>query len=274
MKKGVAILVFLLGLLIFLYPMISRFYYRVNNTRVVADFTAGKETLDQEEINRRWSLAKAYNASLNGNTEFHDPYVDDIKKGVENYARMLEVREKIGVIRIPKLDITEPIFAGTSEEVLQKGVGHMEFTSLPIGGKSTHSVLTGHRGLPNAKIFTDLNKMEIGDLFFIENIKETIAYKVDQIKIIEPHVFEDLYIVPGKDYCTLLTCTPYMINSHRLLVRGERTDYSEEELKEALAEAHWKYILKVVAVVLVAILILALIIRRILKRRRQRRARR
>src|SRR3712207_2846628 len=146
------------------------------------------------------------------------------------YARMLEVHEKIGYIQIPSLDLSLPIYAGTAETVLQKGVGHMEGTSLPIGGESTHCVLTAHTGLNTARMFTDIDKLKKGDIFLVENIKETLAYKVDNIQVIEPTDFSSLVIVPKEDHITLLTCTPYMVNSHRLLVRGIRTEYNKETL--------------------------------------------
>lgn len=248
-RRIFAKLVFLLGFLIFIYPVISRLYYRVETTKVVSDFSEGKRQLDQEEINKRYALAKAYNAALSGKTQaFHDPYVDNVEQGVANYAHMLEVREKIGVIRIPSIEVEEPIYAGTSEEVLQKGTGHLEYTSLPIGGESTHAVITGHRGLPDKRIFTPLDKMKEGDVFYIENIKETIAYEVDQIKVIEPTDFEDLKIVEGKDYVTLLTCTPYMINTHRLLVRGHRVPYVPEKAEKEVKEAKSRWWIKIAAI--------------------------
>ena len=133
----------------------------------------------------------------------------------------------VGHIQIPKIGTDIPIRAGSSEDVLQQGAGHLEGTSLPIGGKSTHTVITAHRGLPNAKLFRNLDQLAYGDVFYISNIKETIAYKVDKIQVVEPSDFEPVLVVENKDYATLLTCTPYMINSHRLLVRGERIPYHE-----------------------------------------------
>lgn len=254
-----SVLIFLLGLAIFLYPVISRFYYRIETTKVVSDFKEGKEQLNPEEIKRRMALARAYNAMLSGHGQtFHDPYVSNVEEGVANYARMLEVREKIGVIRIPCIDVEEPIYAGTSEDVLQKGTGHMEYTSLPVGGDSTHSVITGHRGLPDKKIFSALNNVKEKDRFYIENIEQILAYEVDQIKVIEPSVFDDLQIVQGKDYVTLLTCTPYMINSHRLLVRGHRIPYVPEVAKQDMNRAQLQFMIKM-AVVLLIILLLFLL---------------
>lgn len=254
-----SVLIFLLGLAIFLYPVISRFYYRIETTKVVSDFKEGKEQLNPEEIKRRMALARAYNAMLSGHGQtFHDPYVSNVEEGVANYARMLEVREKIGVIRIPCIDVEEPIYAGTSEDVLQKGTGHMEYTSLPVGGDSTHSVITGHRGLPDKKIFSALNNVKEKDRFYIENIEQILAYEVDQIKVIEPSVFDDLQIVQGKDYVTLLTCTPYMINSHRLLVRGHRIPYVPEVAKQDMNRAQLKFMIKMAVVLLIILLIFLL----------------
>ena len=136
------------------------------------------------------------------------------------------VGESIGYITIPKIDAELPIYEGSSAEVLQKGVGHMEQSSYPVGGEGTHSVLTGHRGLPDAELFTRLDELEIGDKFYLHVLDEILAYQVDQIKVVEPNETGDLDIIPGEDYCTLVTCTPYAINTHRLLVRGVRTAYN------------------------------------------------
>ena len=273
LRTAFQILIFVVGLLIFIYPMISRYYYRVESTKVVEDFSVGKKALSDETINKRIALANAYNASLSGMHDFKDPYVNNIKEGIKNYAHMLEVREKIGVVRIPKIDVNLPIFAGTGEDVLQNGVGHMEYTSLPVGGESTHSILTAHRGLPNAKLFSDLNLIEEGDLFYVENLKETLAYEVDQIKVIEPSVFDDLLIVPNEDLCTLLTCTPYMINSHRLLVRGHRVPYNEEDLNKELQKAKLIKVIKfiIIAFGIIIVLILFMILLKRIRRKSKRR---
>lgn len=155
----------------------------------------------------------------------NNPISEMEKKGIKNYMNMLDANEKVGFIEIPKIDQKIPIYIGTSEEVLLKGAGHLEGTSLPIGGKNTHSVITAHSGLPEARLFTDLDKMEIGDKFYINILEEVIAYKVNQILVIDPYDFEHILVVKDKDYSTLLTCTPTSINSHRLLVRGERVPY-------------------------------------------------
>ncbi len=221
-----------LGILIISYPMVSRMYYYNVSQKNIDEFKEGVKKITSEEILQRISLAKSYNDSLS-NINVEDPYMrKKHEEGKNEYARMLEVQEKIGYIQIPSLDLSLPIYAGTSESVLQKGVGHMEGTSLPIGGESTHCILTAHTGLNTARMFTDIDKLKKGDIFLIENIKETLAYKVDAIQVIEPTDFSQLVIVPKEDYVTLLTCTPYMVNSHRLLVRGVRTEYIKKSVDE------------------------------------------
>lgn len=218
--------IFTLGLLIFSYPLISQKYYEIKAEDEVITFTKAAKELAPEDLDRRMALAAAYNRTLDP-SRLADPYTDMEKAGRAEYARMLEVEEMLGHIRIPKIKVDIPIRAGSSEDVLQKGAGHLEGTSLPIGGDSTHTVITAHRGLPNAKLFRNLDQLAYGDIFYITNIKETIAYKVDKIQVVEPSDFEPVLVVERKDYATLLTCTPYMINSHRLLVRGVRIPYQE-----------------------------------------------
>ncbi|MDU6783118.1 class C sortase [uncultured Peptoniphilus sp.] len=229
------IFIFILGLAIMTYPMISNWYYRIESNNQVADYKEARDLLSDEEIGRRIRLAKIYNDNL-GNVTPKDPYSEEEKhKAIENYAQMLELRTKIGVINIPSIDVELPIYAGTNEEILQKGAGHLEGTSLPIGGESTHTVITAHSGLPTARLFTDLQKVKMGEKFYIENIAGTLAYEVDHIDVIDPSDFQQLLVVPGKDYATLLTCTPIMINTHRLIVRGHRVPYVpevDEKVKE------------------------------------------
>lgn len=217
------------------YPMISNWYYRIESNNQVADYKEARDLLSDEEIQRRLRLAKIYNDNL-GNVTPKDPYSEEEKhKAIENYAQMLELRTKIGVINIPSIDVELPIYAGTNEEILQKGAGHLEGTSLPIGGESTHTVITAHSGLPSARLFTDLQKVKMGEKFYIDNIAGTLAYEVDHIDVIDPSDFSQLLVVPEKDYATLLTCTPIMINTHRLIVRGHRVPYVpevDEKVKE------------------------------------------
>lgn len=262
------ILLFITGFLIASYPIISNWYYTVENNNQIVDFKEAVDEMSQAEIDERIDLARAYNETLDP-SKLADPYTDREKKGVENYARMLEAREKIGYLDVPKINQQIPVYAGTSEDVLQKACGHLEGTSLPIGGMSTHSVITAHRGLPQVKLFRDLDKMQVGDVFYYTNVKETLAYQVDQILVIEPWNFDPVLVVEGKDYMTLLTCTPYMINSHRLLVRGHRIPYVPEEKEEAEDKAKFNY--KDLIVPGFVILLLIIIIFIYIKRRRRRR---
>lgn len=267
-KNWKIILLFITGLLIASYPIISNWYYTVENNNQIVDFKEAVDEMSQAEIDERIDLARAYNETLDP-SKLADPYTDREKKGVENYARMLEAREKIGYLDVPKINQQIPVYAGTSEDVLQKACGHLEGTSLPIGGKSTHSVITAHRGLPQVKLFRDLDKMEVGDVFYYTNVKETLAYQVDQILVIEPWNFDPVLVVEGKDYMTLLTCTPYMINSHRLLVRGHRIPYVPEEKDEAEDKVKFNYKDFIVPGFVLLLLIVILLI--YLRRRRRRR---
>lgn len=218
------VILFIAGFVIMMYPVISNYYYRIEANNQILDFTENAKNLSDNEILRRIELAEGYNSTLDP-SKLADPYTEKEKEGIAEYARMLEVKEKLGFVEIPKIDTNLPIYAGTSFEVLNKGVGHLEGTSLPIGGKSTHTVLTAHRGLPSARLFRDLDKLQKGDIFYIHNIQTVLAYEVDQIMTVEPSNFDPVLVVDDKDYATLLTCTPYMINSHRLLVRGHRVPY-------------------------------------------------
>ncbi|MDO5690738.1 MAG: class C sortase [Tissierellia bacterium] len=262
--------VFLLGFVITIYPLVSRLYYRVESKGEIEAFEREKVELVDEEVLRRMELAKAYNETLDP-SKIGDPYTRKHQEGIAEYARMLELREKIGHVEIPKIDEDIPIYAGTSEFVLQKGAGHLEGTSLPVGGESTHAVITAHRGLPTAKLFSDLNKLEVGDRFFIHNIQGVLAYQVDQILTVGPSDFDPVLVVDGYDYATLLTCTPYMINSHRLLVRGERIDYvpavQEREIAVNREGNLYKYLFFGTLTLLV-LLLLTLLIRRVRRKKK------
>lgn len=266
-KNWKIILIFVLGLLIAMYPIISNYYYTVENNNEIKDFNEAVSEMPSKEVLERIELAKAYNDTLDP-SRLADPYTEREKKGVENYARMLEVREKIGFIDVPKINQQIPVYAGTSEDVLQHACGHLEGTSLPVGGKDTHSVITAHRGLPQVKLFRDLDKMEVGDIFFFTNVKETLAYKVDQILVVEPWDFEPVLVVEGKDLMTLLTCTPYMINSHRLLVRGHRVPYVPE-VKEEIERAKFNYKSLIVPGIVLAVVMLIIFL--YIRHRRRRR---
>lgn len=219
-------LIFLVGLLIFSYPMISQKFYEIKAEDEIIEFVKQSKEINEEEVNKRMELARAYNETLDP-SRLSDPYSKKEEEARAYYAHMLEVNEMIGHVEIPKINQDLPVYAGTSETVLQKGCGHLEGTSLPVGGKSTHTVITAHRGLPEAVLFRYLDQLVEGDIFYFHNIQGTLAYRVDQIMVVEPTNFEPVLVQEGKDYATLLTCTPYMINSHRLLVRGHRIPYQE-----------------------------------------------
>lgn len=239
----------LLGLAFILYPFFSQLFYDQDASTEVIDFQEAVQAIDPPELKTESvKRAEAYNEALEPNLRWIDPYSEaEREEGVAIYAEMLKVKEKIGVIHIPKINVSLPLYAGTAESILQKGIGHLEGTSLPVGGINTHSVVTAHRGLPEARLFTDLDKMEVGDVFSVETMGGEIFYEVDEVVTVEPHETDYVKIIEGEDYLTLLTCTPYMINSHRLLVRGTRTDAPpEEELKEIkeVQEKDFMYYLK------------------------------
>lgn len=230
-KKGkfisiLLVLLLLVGLSLLLYPYVSNYWNSLHQTRAIAAYAEAVAKLDKDQYTEILSAAQAYNASLLGrdNTQ---PLDGDRK---EEYERLLDVSGLgiMGYIEIPCIDCSLPIYHGADESVLQVAVGHMEWSSLPVGGESTHCVLSGHRGLPSAKLFTNLDKLQPGDTFILRVLDETLTYEVDQILIVEPQETGSLRIEEGKDYCTLVTCTPYGINTHRLLVRGHRVDNIEE----------------------------------------------
>lgn len=265
-KQWPFLVVFILGLLVMSYPLVSRFYYRIESTQQVEYFDDEKKKLTEAEVRKRIELAHAFNKSLN-NVISTDPYVKKrMEAGRQEYARMLEINELIGHVEIPKIDTDIPIYAGTVEDVLQKGAGHLEGTSLPVGGSSTHTVITAHSGLPTAKLFTDLSKLRVGDKFFIHNLSQVLAYEVDQIRTVEPSNFSDLLITPHKDYATLLTCTPIMINTHRLLVRGHRVAYKPHEFDSLNKKNKKIFWLKTIGFVLLLLLIIRWIYRKIRKK--------
>ncbi|MBC2576144.1 class C sortase [Peptostreptococcus canis] len=252
--------IILVGVLVMIYPFISQLYYSRLSSDTIKDFDKHVKKIETYEIKQRMELAKAYNDSLS-NIVVDDPYLKKkLEEGKAAYAKMLEVHEKIGHVSIPKINEELPIYAGTSETVLQKGVGHMEGTSLPIGGKGSHTVLTAHSGIPKNRLFTDLKKVKVGDHFYITNIKQTLAYEVDQIKVVEPTKFEDLQIESDRDYATLLTCTPYMINSHRLLVRGHRIPYNPNKKIDEENKSGMNGLLKIGLISIIFILIVFLIL--------------
>lgn len=222
-----AVVMFLSGISIAAYPYISNLIAEHNSSVAIQNFNDTVENMDQEKIDAAKEAARKYNEQLSS-AIVRDENGEAEEEGI-SYVDMLGIGESLGYITIPKIDLELPIYEGTNDDILAKGVGHMEQSSYPLGGESTHSVLTGHRGLPSAVLFTNLDQLEVGDCFYLHILDEVLAYKVDQIKVVEPNESGDLEIIQGEDHCTLVTCTPYSINTHRLLVRGVRTEYTGEE---------------------------------------------
>ena len=212
---------FLVGISVLLYPTLSNFWNSKTQTRAIVDYEAVLEYMDPEEYTAIFQKAYDYNDALY-KTAF--PLTDYKTVPGYNEALSVEGTSIIGYLQIDKIGVELPIYHGTSDAVLNIGVGHLEGSSLPVGGTSTHCVMSAHRGLPSSKLFTDLDRVEKGDTFRIVILDQILTYQVDQIKITTPQEFNDLLIVDGMDYCTLLTCTPYGINTHRLLVRGIRVE--------------------------------------------------
>lgn len=231
-------LIFLAGLGFLLYPTVSNLWNRAHQSRAIATYTKQVEKLDDSQNKEMLKAARKYNKSLLKKSDHWKLSKKDKKK----YESLLDVSGTgiMGYIEVPKIDCSLPIYHGTDEGALQIAIGHLEGSSLPVGGKSTHCVLSGHRGLPSARLFTDLDQMEEGDVFVLNVLGRKLAYEVDQIKVVLPDEMSDLEIVQGKDLCTLVTCTPYGINTHRLLVRGHRTKYIEETVVRVQKEAEKK----------------------------------
>ncbi len=215
------VVLFLAGLGLMLYPTVSNLWNRHNQADVISDYSNEVDSMDEAQKQEYLEAARAYNRRICLGQPFE--MTDEDR---EEYNSLLDPDGSgvMGYIDIPKIDCYLPIYHGTSDEVLKIGAGHFEGSSLPVGGESTHCVISGHSGLPSAKLFTDIDTLEIGDKFHLSVLGETITYEVDQILIVLPNETQELIIKEGEDYCTLVTCTPYGINSHRLLVRGKRAE--------------------------------------------------
>lgn len=273
-KKGdlitiVLVLFLLVGLSLMLYPAVSDYWNSFHQSRAIATYAAQVSLIDDNTYKQLWEKAAAYNQTLFCKTNRY--FMTDEER--EEYNGLLDISGSgiIGYIEIPEINCSLPIYHSTDAAVLQIAVGHIEGTSLPVGGESTHCVISGHRGLPSARLFTDLDKLENGDIFMIRVLNETLTYEVDQIRIVLPTDLSDLDIVRGADYCTLVTCTPYGINTHRLLVRGHRIENEEEaDTIHVTADAVQIKPLLVAPAVAVPVLIVLLIILLLPKRSKKR----
>lgn len=262
------VLLLLAGVSLLLYPSLSDYWNSMHQTRAIASYAETVSQLDTAQYDEMWKAAQDYNRALS-QRETAFALTDEQKAA---YESLLDVSGLgvMGYIEIPEIDCSLPIYHGTEESVLQVAVGHLEWSNLPVGGEGTHCVLSGHRGLPSAKLFTNLDKLAVGDTFLLRVLDEVLAYEVDQILIVEPEQVDVLGIVPGEDYCTLVTCTPYGINTHRLLVRGHRVENTPEAARmHVTADATQFDPLLVAPVLAIPVLLLLLMILLVPKRRRK-----
>lgn len=216
------ILIFFIGLSLLLYPTVSDYWNSFTQSKAIASYAEDVAGLEEEDYTHLWKAAQEHNRELNERTS---QYLLSEEQKLR-YSGLLNISGSgiMGQVEIPEIGCSLPIYHGVDESVLQVAIGHLEWTSLPVGGESTHCVISGHRGLPRAKLFSNLDELVVGDIFMLRVLDEVLTYEVDQILIVEPNVTDALHVVPGQDYCTLMTCTPYGVNSHRLLVRGHRIE--------------------------------------------------
>lgn len=251
------IFIYILAVLILLYPIVANKLAEGRQTVVIESYEGNIDSINEKEIEAERKRADKYNVSLYKHkvmlTDPFDINAPDFPDG--NYDTLLTMDEAMAYVEIPKIKVELPVYHGTDEEVLSKGVGHLKGSSLPVGGKGTHSVLSAHCGLPTAELFTNLDKLEIGDLFYVTSLKEKMAYRVDAINVVKPDETELLRIDEDKDLVTLITCTPYAVNTHRLLVRGIRTEYNEEEYNQEVDKGRFHLNLSKVEIIqIIAIL--------------------
>lgn len=267
-----SVILILAGLGLASYPIVSNIIAQKHASQAISSYDDEIQEMDQETIDATKEAMKQFNEQL-GHAVINDA-ADEATEGTGS-TDLIKKDDIIGYLTVPVIDVNLPIYYGTSDDVLAKGVGYIEETSFPLGGESTHCVLTGHRGLPSAELFTNMDKVSEGDLFYLHILDEVLAYEVDQIKVVDPDNTDDLQIVEGEDYVTLVTCTPYSINSHRLLVRGHRTEYTGEEETRTVSQLQpaamarrlidvWPWFLFMMAGVLAVegVIILAILLKR------------
>ncbi|MGN1075239.1 MAG: class C sortase [Eubacteriales bacterium] len=267
---GLLVLLLLAGLSLLLYPAVSDYWNSLHQTRAIAGYAEGVAALDGTRYEELWQAARDYNDAL---ARHETDFTPDGER-LADYASQLDASGNgvMGYIEIPSIQVSLPIYHGTDEAVLQVAAGHLEWSSLPVGGESTHCVLSGHRGLPSAKLFTNLDRLAVGDVFLLRVLDEVLTYEVDQILIVEPSETDALRIVGGMDYCTLVTCTPYGVNTHRLLVRGHRIENAEEartvRVTADAVQIEPLLVAPVAAIPLLAVLLIVLLLTRRAKNRR------
>jgi len=266
-------LIFLIGLALASYPFFSDWYNRRLQEKLITEYDHTVAAANPEALESEREAARVYNESLLGDMVLRDPFDPDaIRETTAEYEERLNTAGNgvMGYIEIPKINVNLVIFHGTSTEVLDKGVGHLENTSLPVGGTGTHAVLSAHTAYAKASLFNDLIKLNEGDLFILTVLDEKLAYEVNQIKVVEPVDTSDLYVDLQEDYVTLVTCTPYGVNSHRLLVRGTRVPYVEETVAQIQQESNNRRLYLIIAAAVLLTVIVIITVRKMRKRRRER----
>lgn len=231
----ILVLIFLTGVSLLVYPTFSDWWNSLHQSRAIAAYVDQVNTLDDAQYETMLEQADAYNQTLIGKEDRYNLSDSEL----ETYNSLLDVTGTgiMGYVVIPKINVRLPIYHGTDPAVLEIAIGHIAGSSLPVGGESTHCVLSGHRGLPSAKLFTDIDQLKEGDQFMLEVLGDTLTYEVDQIKVVLPDELEDIEIEEGKDLCTLVTCTPYGVNTHRLLVRGHRVETVKQNHVRVVSDA-------------------------------------
>lgn len=266
-----------------LYPFISNYLMSLNDAGKIMEFEKSVENIDKKTIESIFEDALKYNQKFLGEVVITDPFDPTFQPETDvEYENILNINNDgmMGYVEIPVINVSLPIFHGTSSKVLEKGIGHLQNTSLPVGGENSHSVLTGHTAYSSAKLFTDINQLVTGDIFYVHVLDEILAYEVDSIKVVLPNQTDDLRIVMGEDLVTLVTCTPYGVNTHRLLVRGRRIPYEKTEerisVNDRVIESTWmkeyKYALKIGAIILLAIIVFCVITKLVIKVRKHRKS--
>lgn len=265
-KYIIAIIIFIVGLGLILYPTVSNYINSFRHRKIIKQYNDDVSKISEEEYNNFLEDAKSYNEKL-FNNKISIGNIDEKEK--KEYESLLNINDTgiMAYIEIHSIKVLLPIYHGTTEATLQAGVGHIEGTSLPIGGVNTHSVISGHRGLPSSKLFTDISKLKIGDTFTIRVLQEILTYEIDQIETVEPQELDLLQIEEGKDYVTLVTCTPYGINTHRLLVRGHRIETPSEDINRSneLINKDNNNLLIIITCSLVILLVIILMVIKYLK---------
>ena len=260
------VLIFAAGLALLLYPTVSDLWNAFHQSRAITEYTHQVEETDEETYERLWTEAERYNQEL-----MDDPdrfTMTDADKAEYEQLLSIDGDGVMGYVEVPKINCSLPVYHGTDEAALQVAIGHLEGSSLPTGGKGTHCVLSGHRGLPSARLFTDLDEMTEGDIFLLKVLDRTMTYEVDQILTVDPYDLDALAIDPDQDYCTLVTCTPYGINTHRLLVRGHRIpNLPEESVQQVAVNEQTVLIASAAALAVSAVVIVVVLLARARRKR-------